>query len=171
MHALEETTGNLGTLDAGIEPTQKFREFLATRGKRLTQERATLVEEVFAMHEHFDADQMVARLANRKDGRPSVSRSTVYRRLQELVEAGLIRRVARAHGREVYEHDYGYPQHDHFICSKCHKMIEFRNTEIRRHLEAIAREHGFALTGHRLEAEGLCIECAKPRRHRKLDMI
>ena len=111
-HALEETTGNPGTLGSGIEPTQKFREFLATRGKRLTQERATFVEEVFAMHEAFDADQMVARLADRKDGRPSVSRSTVYRRLQELVEAGLIRRVARAHGREVYEHGYGYSQYE-----------------------------------------------------------
>lgn len=170
MHATAEGTGDLGVLDAGINPTEKFREFLATRGKRLTQERATLVEEVFAIHEHFDSDQMVARLANRKDGK-SVSRSTVYRRLQELVEAGLIRKVARALGREVYEHDYGYPQHDHFICSKCNKMIEFRNTEIRRHVETIAREHGFALTGHRLEAQGLCSECAKPRRHRKLDMI
>jgi len=160
----------LEALDVAVSPAEKFREYLATRGKRLTQERETLVEEVFAMHEHFDADQMVARLANRKDGR-SVSRSTVYRRLLELVEAGLIRRVARANGREVYEHDYGYPQHDHLICNKCGKMIEFHNIEIRRYVEAIAREHGFQLTGHRLEAQGLCSDCAKPRRHHKLDMI
>jgi len=161
---------DLEALEVAVSPAEKFREYLATRGKRLTQERETLVEEVFATHDHFDADQMVARLANRTDGR-SVSRSTVYRRLLEMVEAGLIRRVARANGREVYEHDYGYPQHDHLICNKCNKMIEFHNIEVRRYVEAIAREHGFQLTGHRLEAQGLCSDCAKPRRHKKLDMI
>lgn len=161
---------DLGGVEVAVSPKDKFREFLETRSKRLTTERATLVEEVFALHEHFDTDLMVARLANRKDGR-SVSRSTVYRGLTELVEAGLIRRVARANGREVYEHDYGYPEHDHLICSKCQKMIEFRNTEVRRLIEAIAREQGFQLSGHRLEAQGLCSDCGRPRRHRKLDMI
>ena len=170
MFTQGDCVSHLEALNVSVSPTEKFREFLETRNKRLTTERATLVEEVFSTHEHFDADQMVARLANRKDGK-SVSRSTVYRRLLELMEAGLIRRVARANGREVYEHDYGYPQHDHLICAKCHKMIEFHNNEIRKYVETIARQHGFQLTGHRLEAQGLCSECAKPRRHHKLDMI
>jgi Fur family ferric uptake transcriptional regulator len=90
-----------------------------------------------------------------------------------MEDAGLIRKVARTNDREVYEHDYGYPQHDHFICQKCNTLIEFRNEQISGHLETIAAEHGFRMTGHRLEVHGICAQCARPpsHRHRKLDMI
>ncbi|MGV2339855.1 MAG UNVERIFIED_CONTAM: hypothetical protein LVR18_39645 [Planctomycetaceae bacterium] len=37
-----------------VSPLEKFREFLAMRSKRLTQERETIVREIFAEHEHFD---------------------------------------------------------------------------------------------------------------------
>lgn len=162
----------LAPKDVAVSPEEKFREFLATRGKRLTQERDIIVREVFADHEHFDVDEIVARLDRPQDGR-RVSRATVYRTIAQLEEAGLIRKVARANDREVYEHDYGYPQHDHFICDKCGTLIEFRNEAISAVLEQVAQEKGFRMTGHRLEAVGICAECAKPPagRHRKLDMI
>ncbi len=163
---------DLGTVAVAVSPLDKFREFLGTRGKRLTKERAAIVEEVFSSHEHFDADQLVSRLSRRTDGN-SVSRSTIYRRLTELVEAGLLRKVARNHDREVYEHDYGYPQHDHLICRKCGKLTEFQNDAVAKTLEDVADEHGFRMTGHRLEVYGTCAECSRPprSRHRKLDMI
>ena len=162
----------LAPKDVAVSPEEKFREFLATRGKRLTQERDIIVREIFSDHEHFDVDEIVARLDKPRDGR-RVSRATVYRTVSQLEEAGLIRKVARTNDREVYEHDYGYPQHDHFICEKCNSLIEFRNEEISALLEKVALEIGFRMTGHRLEAHGMCAECAKPpkRRHRKLDMI
>ena len=156
-----------------MSPVEKFREFLGTRGKRLTQERETIVREIFADHEHFDSDQIVARLTQpRRDG-GRVSRATIYRTLSSLEEAGLIRKVARANDREVYEHDYGYPQHDHFICEKCQQLVEFRNDEISAVMERVAADHGFRMSGHRLEVHGICAACAKPpaRRHHKLDMI
>jgi Fur family ferric uptake transcriptional regulator len=90
-----------------------------------------------------------------------------------MVLAGLLRRVARSQDREVYEHDYGYPRHDHFICGKCGTLIEFENARMSEFLEDVALEHGFRMTGHRLEVYGLCAECSRPpkMRHRKLDMI
>ncbi|MEZ6124527.1 MAG: Fur family transcriptional regulator [Planctomycetaceae bacterium] len=155
-----------------MSPPEKFREYLTTRGKRLTQEREIIVREIFADHEHFDVDEIVARLDRPQDGR-RVSRATVYRTVAQLEEAGLIRKVARANDREVYEHDYGYPQHDHFICEKCSCLIEFRNEAVSEILERVAQELGFRMSGHRLEAHGVCSNCAKPpaARHRKLDMI
>lgn len=153
-----------------VTPVEKFREYLTTRDKRLTQEREIIVREVFADHEHFDVDNIVARLDKPRDGR-RVSRATIYRTITQLEEAGLIRRVARANDREVYEHDYGYPQHDHFICEKCETLIEFTNNEITSLLEKVAMETGFRLSGHRLEGHGICAACAKPQRHRRLDMI
>jgi Fur family transcriptional regulator, ferric uptake regulator len=163
--------------DFGVAPVtasavNKFREFLLTKGMRLTSERETVITAVYATHEHFDADLWVEKLERRK-GEPRASRSTVYRTLRLLEEAGLIRKVARAKDREVYEHDYGYPQHDHLICKKCGEMTEFPNEVIAEVLEKIAGEHGFRMSGHRLEVEGICANCSRPpqRVHRKLDMI
>ena len=164
----------LSSVDVAISPVEKFREYLATRGKRLTQEQATIVEEVFASHEHFDADQLIERLATRKNGRRVVSRSTIYRALRSLEEAGLIRKVARTENKsDVYEHDYGYPQHDHFICKKCGALIEFHNEAISKLLEELALEHGFRMSGHRMEVYGTCEACNRPvqRRHRKLEFV
>lgn len=166
-------SSELASLDVSVTPLDKFQEYLATKKMRLTQGRSIIVEEVFSDHEHFEADQLVARLAPRASGRNHVSRATVYRTLNQLVEAGLLRKVARPNGREVYEHDYGYPQHDHLVCEKCGTLIEFHNDAISRILEAVASEHGFRIEAHRLEVYGSCNECNRPLkpRHRKLELL
>ncbi|MCA8991015.1 MAG: transcriptional repressor [Planctomycetaceae bacterium] len=147
---------------------EKFREFLLTKNLRMTRERATIVEEVFSSHEHFEAEQLVQRLAEQR-----VSRSTGYRTVKLLEEAGLIRKVARQDSRDVYEHDYGYPQHDHLICKKCGELIEFHLHEIGELLETVARKHGFRMEGHRLEVFGLCDKCCRPpkTRPKKLNLL
>lgn len=163
---------NLGAVSVSASPKEKFREYLATRNQRLTPEREIIVDEVFSNHEHFDADQLVARLSQR-GLKKRVSRSTIYRALQSMDDAGLLRKVARPNGSEIWEHDYGYPQHDHLICRKCGALEEFQNMEIKNLLEAVAHENGFFMDGHRLEVFGICRECRKApkRRHVKLDMI
>ena len=161
----------LQAVEVAISPIEKFREFLATKGQRLTTERQIIIEEIFADHEHFDVDQIVNRLSQRDDGR-RVSRSTVYRTISALEEAGLLRKVARTNDRDVYEHDYGYPQHDHLICRKTGKLIEFQSPELDEILRRVAAEHGFRIEGHRLEVYGLSAEACRPsKRPGKLDRI
>jgi Fur family ferric uptake transcriptional regulator len=162
----------LQAVDVAISPLEKFGEWLATQGQRLTAERRIIVEEIFADHEHFDVDRVVGRLTQRNDGR-RVSRSTVYRAIAMLEEAGLIRKIARADGRDLYEHDYGYPQHDHLICRKTGKLIEFHSPELDEILRKVAAEHGFRIEGHRLEVYGLSAEACRPakRSYGKLDRI
>ncbi len=156
----------LTALKVAISPVDKFREFLAIQGKRLTQEREIIVEEVFSDHRHFDADELVDRLAYNDDGR-RVSRSTVYRALDSLVQAGLLRKVARTNDRDVYEHDYGYPQHDHLICQKCGSLTEFHNDEISEILDEVSKSRGFRMSGHRLEVHGICEQCAQPKKRKQ----
>lgn len=151
-----------------VSPEEKFREFLLTKGLRMTRERTAILEEVFASHEHFEAEQLVQRLVEQR-----VSRSTGYRTVKLLEEAGLIRKVARQDLRDVYEHDYGYPQHDHLICKKCGTLIEFQHNKIAPLLEDVARKHGFRMEGHRLEVSGLCDTCCRPpqTRPKKLNLL
>ncbi|QDT52683.1 Ferric uptake regulation protein [Caulifigura coniformis] len=168
----KKAADDVGTLSTKVSPVEKCREFLLTKGLRMTRERSILTEEIFADHEHFDAEQLIQRLAQRTDGK-RVSRSTIYRILPLLEEAGMLRKVARQDGRDVYEHDYGYPRHDHMICRKCNRLVEFKNTRVRELVEEIASEHGFRTEAHRLEVYGLCRTCSRPpeSRHKKLNLL
>ena len=150
------------------EPEEKFREFLEIRREKLTSPRRMLVRQIFASHKHFDADELVADLA--AAGR-KVSRATVYRTLHLLVEAGLLREL-RLSNRTVYEHDDGYPTHDHLHCSECDRVIEFTNEDVRKLRESVSREHGFQPNGHRFLIDGVCGDCLRSRtRRRRLDLI
>ncbi len=127
-----------------------------------------MVRRIFSNHKHFDADELAADLRSAGE---RVSRSTVYRTLPLLVEAGLLREF-RLNNRTVYEHDYGYPSHDHLHCSECDKIVEFRNDEIRQIRDAVSREHGFRAEEHRFIITGVCDECSRARsRRRRLDLI
>jgi Fur family transcriptional regulator, ferric uptake regulator len=149
-------------------PVEKFREFLEIRGDKLTEPRRVLVRHIFNSHKHFDADELVRDL---HDAGRQVSRSTVYRTLRLLVEAGLLREL-RLTNRTAYEHDYGYPDHDHLHCTSCNRIVEFRNEEILKLRNAISMTHGFRPTGHRFLISGVCSACSRshtPRR--RLDLI
>ena len=161
---------SLGTVEVALSPLQRFEEFLQSRGKRVTKQRRIIVEQVFAQHDHFDADSLLAQL-QRVVGARQVSRPTVYRTLSELVDAGLLRQMTLG-GRALYEHDYGYPQHDHLYCQKCEKLIEFSSDEVKSIRDAVAREHQFRVVGHRLIISGICADCARAkRRTQPLDLI
>ena len=161
---------SLGTVKVALAPRERFEEFLQSKGKRITQQRRIIVDQVFRRHDHFDAEDLMAQLGGVTEGR-RVSRPTVYRTLSELVDSGLLRGMSLG-GRTVYEHDYGYPQHDHLHCQKCNKLIEFKSDEVAQIGEALEREYPFRVTGHRLIFTGLCADCRVQKRPtRKLDLV
>lgn len=155
---------SLGSVKVSSSPQERFAEFLQSKGKRVTQQRRVLVDHVFERHDHFDAEELIINLALSPEG-GKVSRPTVYRTLNELVDAGLLRRMS-LRGRAVYEHDYGYPQHDHLHCTMCDELIEFQSAELQQLRDAVARESNFRVTGHRLIISGICADCSK-KRHRQ----
>jgi len=151
----------LGKVDVALTPQARFAEFLQTRGKRITRQRQMIVVHVSSHHEHFDADQLLADLRKTPEG-ARASRPTVYRTLTEMVDAGLLKKMVLG-GRAVYEHDYGYPQHDHLYCTTCHKLIEFSSDDLLRIRDAVAAKHQFRAQSHRLIVSGICADCRSTR--------
>jgi Fur family ferric uptake transcriptional regulator len=151
-------------------PEAKFREYLASRKQpqRFTEQQRNLVRYIFSQHEHFDAEQLIDDM---KRAGFQVSRATIYRTLAKLVDAGLLRRL-EVGPRMYYEHDYGYPQHEHLQCGKCGKMIEFQCPDVERAIQAVCREHHFQASGHTFIIRGICAECNRARvPKRMLDLV
>ena len=153
---------SLNSVEVPQPPLERFAQFLQSRGKRVTKQRRIIVEQVFSHHDHFDADELMAHLRDAIERR-EVSRPTVYRTLSELTEAGLVRKMTLA-GRSVYEHDYGYPRHDHLHCQVCNTLIEFQCEELDRISQNVAREHDFEISSHRMFVTGICANCRKAQK-------
>ncbi len=58
-----------------------------------------------------------------------------------------------------YEHNHLGRHHDHLVCTKCGKIVEFANDDMERLQLRIAAAHGFQMLQHRMEIYGLCDEC------------
>ncbi len=151
---------SLPSVPVKLPPAERFHQFLQGRGKRITQQRQLIVEMVFSHHDHFDADELMEHLKDLIAQR-RVSRPTVYRTLSEMVEAGMLRKMVLG-GRSVFEHDYGYPSHDHLYCQVCNKLIEFSSPDLHRIRDEVARKHRFQVASHRMFVTGTCNQC---RRH------
>lgn len=161
-------TPSLPHVEVAQSPVAKFKEFLELKRLKTTDERLQIVEHIFTAHEHFDVEQL---LASMKTKGLSASRPTVYRTLNLLVDSGLLRRLTFG-GVTAYEHDYGYPRHEHLFCERCGGVIEFVSDEIERLLDAVARQHRFRMTARKIVVNGVCEKCARPSAHRgKLDLI
>ena len=151
-------------------PEAKFREYLASRARpqRFTGQQRDMLQFIFSQHHHFDAEQLIDDM---KRAGFHVSRATVYRTLAKLVDAGLLRRLELG-PRMFYEHDYGYPQHEHLYCQQCGKMIEFQNSAIDAVIRDVCQQHTFRASGHSFLIRGVCSDCNRARvTKRRLDLV
>jgi Fur family transcriptional regulator, ferric uptake regulator len=165
-----EKAVHLPAVAVSQSPEDKFREYLASRPRpqRYTEQQRDMVRYIFSQHNHFDAEQLIDDM---KRAGFRVSRATVYRTLAKLVDAGLLRRLELG-PRMFYEHDYGYPQHEHLYCQQCSKMIEFQNPAIDAVLRDVCRQHNFQSGGHTFIIRGICSDCNRARvTKRRLDLV
>ena len=143
-----------GFLDRAHE---HFDRYLAGKGLRYTAERKAVVGAVFEKHRHFEADDLL--LWARKS-RPRVSRATIYRTLELLVAAGLVRQMTFGDkAAQHYEQVLGIPHHDHLICLACGRVQEVFSDDLEREQDALCARNGFVAHHHNLEVFGLCRRC------------
>jgi len=154
-------SSSLQAIAVDLPPIEQYARFLRQGGKRLTRQKRLIVEQIFSHHDHFDVNELLDHL-QQVLSRREISRPTVYRTLAELAEGGILRKMTLG-GRTVYEHDYGYPSHDHLFCQRCHNLIEFYSPQLERICNSAAKEHNFQVLGHRLMVHGLCDKCSSDK--------
>lgn len=134
-----------------------FRAYLREHGLKYTPERRTLLFEVMANEQHFEAEQL---LINMRQAGKRVAKATIYRTLPLLVNCGIVKQVRFGDKMAHYEHILGHAPHDHMVCLKCHRIVEFDSAEIVDLRSSIASRHCFQASGHRFQITGLCGLCA-----------
>lgn len=138
-----------------------YREFLQSKGLKMTKPRLIILEAVFENHEHFNVDDLYEQIRKKhKD----VSRATIYRTIPLLVESGLIKQSLRCESKDIYEHTYGHENHLHFICEKCGTIIESGFEKVAELIDELAENENFQISEYNLGAIGLCSDCQQSDR-------
>lgn len=135
---------------------RQFVDFLAKRKLKYTSQRRTILSEAFRAKAHFTADELLD-LTKRRDR--SIGKATLYRTLSLLKESRLLEEQDFGSGRKSYEPLLGHPHHDHLVCIRCRKILEFENDEIERIQEEEARKLGFKTIFHSHKLFGFCRDC------------
>ncbi len=134
----------------------KFRKYLKEKGLKFTPERRMILKEIFSIHEHFEADELLVRFRTRGE---NISRASIFRTLKLSVESQLTRKILIGENRSYYEHVFGHEHHEHLVCLGCGKIIEFSNLKIEKLQNMVCREYGFKPVDHTLKISGYCKEC------------
>ncbi len=137
-----------------------FCKYLKEKGLKFTPERRTILKEIFSIHEHFDADELLVRFRNRGE---NISRASIFRTLKLSVKSQLTRKIIIGENRSYYEHIFGHEHHEHLICLGCGKIIEFSNPKIEKLQDIVCQEYGFEPADHTLKISGYCKECQGDR--------
>jgi Fur family ferric uptake transcriptional regulator len=129
----------------------RLEQLCIDKGMRMTDQRRVIARVLSDAEDHPDVEE-VYRRASVVDSRISIA--TVYRTVRLLEDAGILERHDFRAGRSRYE-QVSEEHHDHLIDLQTGDVVEFRNEQIERLQELIARELGFRLVDHRLELYGV----------------
>ena len=125
------------------------------QGHFLTAQRRLLLELIRDSEEHLDAKELYQRALARDD---SIGPATVYRSLNLFKQLGLVdeRRLGKV--RCCYEIKQSM-QHQHLVCQRCGKVIEFQVPNFQKLIKTIKQEHNFKIIKAELCIEGYCEQC------------
>ena len=142
-----------------MEPTA-YLESLRPAGSKRSGKRDLIVNVFLRQEGHLTADDLFD-LIRREDQK--ISRATVYRTLQWMVDAGIARKVDFGEGRFRFEHSYRHPRHFHLICKECNRSYEFLSSDIEALVEEVATARGFQARQSVVQIYGTCEACRTGR--------
>lgn len=128
--------------------------YLEENHLKRTRQRNAILEVFLEAPGHVTSDELYQ---NIRGENPSIGYATVYRTMKLLCDAGLAQ--ARHFDDGVTRYEVAFEHHDHLLCIKCGKIVEFESRVVEAAQERIAAEHGFSLLRHRHELYGHCADC------------
>ncbi|MFC3032068.1 ferric iron uptake transcriptional regulator [Pseudoalteromonas fenneropenaei] len=126
---------------------------LKKAGLKVTLPRIKILEILQSPdNQHISAEDVYKILLDKGE---EIGLATVYRVLNQFDDAGIVTRHHFEGGKSVFELS-GASHHDHLVCLKCGRVVEFEDDMIESRQDQIAQENGIRLTNHSLYLYGEC---------------
>jgi Fur family ferric uptake transcriptional regulator len=133
-------------------------ESLADAGYRRGGARRAILELLDEQTCALSAAQIQQALGTRNR---DVSRSSVYRVMEELEEIGLLQRVEVGHGMVRYEAVRGGPgHHHHLVCEHCGRLQPFTDEGLERAIRRLSDRVPLRVSEHEIVIRGACDTCS-----------
>ena len=131
-----------------------FRRYLREQDPPLkfTPERAMMLDAVLRKSRLFTVEDLEGDL---KGLGHRVSRATIYRTLDHLLDAGIVKQVFFDSKLSYYEVIVGRETHDYLICAATGRVVEFRSEALNQLRDEICRAHGYQVLSHQFHVFGL----------------
>ena len=127
-------------------------EALRNAGYRVTGPRLTILQALTQLDGHCTSCQLLD-LVQQLDS--TIGRASVFRTLHLMRKLGIV--WTSAQGTSTIHHILmrgGH--HHHFVCTNCHKLIEFEECRLGRLILSLEQQYGAHIEGHLMEVFGLC---------------
>ncbi|MDA0301940.1 MAG: Fur family transcriptional regulator [Chloroflexi bacterium] len=135
-------------------------ETIRASGRRLTVQRAKILDALHRLPGHSTAEQIHA-LVCQDEQHVEMALSTVYRNLDALTEMGLITAFADAGGVMTHEWSASEAPHHHLLCEGCGHTQEVELKSISTLSDEVQQEHGFAIDLRHMAIRGQCADCQR----------
>lgn len=136
------------------EILRAFEDRCREAGFQLTVQRRVILEAMLLRDDHPTAEQVYDTIRAQV---PEISRGTVYRTLDSLVELGAIRRAHHLGSSARFDSNTGH--HHHLVCMRCNRVIDFEDARLDDLPLPNRKRTGFQITDYSIHFTGLCADC------------
>jgi len=142
-----------------------MREFLKTKGFKMTAQRELIFRAFFESDRHVTVEELYDRV---REQDPSIGHSTVWRNLKLMCKVGLATEVNLGDGVTRYDRLTAVP-HGHMHCVKCKRFFEFDMEEAMKALRKLTERAGFVAEDYKIDIQGYCRDCQEDMEEEMLD--
>ena len=137
---------------------EQFKKLFKQENISEFEDRFKVLEVFLQTEHHVTVSEMIQLL---EENGYEFSTDFVRETLKLICRYGFAKKLKFNHGPVRYEHRHLGHHHDHMICTKCKKIIEFQNEKIENLQVEASNAYGFHMLQHKLEIYGICSDCLK----------
>lgn len=137
---------------------EQFRKLFEQENVDHIEDRFNVMETFLQTEHHLTVAELKQILS---DNQLNFDNQFIKDTLKLMCRFGFAQRREFDDGRIRYEHRHLGQHHDHMICTKCGKIVEFEDTSLEKKQIQIAQAHGFHMLQHKMEIYGICSDCRK----------
>ncbi len=143
-----------------LQEKQQFKKLFKQEHIDNFEDRFNVLEAFLQTEKHVTVEEVVSLLE--RNGW-ELDPAFVHETMQLMCRFGFARQSRFDNGVTLYEHRHLGQHHDHMICTKCRKIVEFEDEQIEQLQIKIAAAQGFHMLQHKLEIYGICNDCLQDR--------